>query len=122
MHIDIQARVFNLTEALHRFVRRRLESSLSTRYDQIQRIRVRLSDVNGPRGGADKRCQVHVVLPNVQDVIIEDTSADMYTAISRAAERAGRTLTRRFGRKRGRRARHRQGLFEQSPETLVSVP
>lgn len=105
MQIDIQARDFALTEALHSHIRRRLDFALSSRYDQVQRIQVRLSDVNGPRGGSDKCCQVHVVLPQLIDVIIEDTESDMYVAINRAIERAGRTVNRRLARDRDRYTR-----------------
>ena len=88
MHIDIQARDFALTKALRLHIEKRLSFALSTRYDHIKRIMVRLSDINGPRGGNDKRCQLHVVLPGQQDVVIEDTQPDLYMAIDRAADRA----------------------------------
>lgn len=100
MQIDIQARNFTLTSALRGHVERRLGFALSTRDEHIRRIIVRLSDINGPRGGEDKCCHIQVVLPNVPDVIIEDTEADVYTAIDRAADRAGRTVGRRLARHR----------------------
>ena len=62
MQIDIQARNFLLTDALHQHVRRRLSFSLCVRNEHIQRILVRLSDVNGPRGGEDKCCHIQVRL------------------------------------------------------------
>ena len=100
MHIDIQARNFSLTNALRGHVERRLGYALSSRNDQIQRVLVRLSDINGPRGGEDKCCHIQVVLPQLADVVIEDTEVDMYTAIDRAADRAGRTVGRRLARQR----------------------
>jgi putative sigma-54 modulation protein len=98
MQIDIQARDFSLTKSLRSHVERRLGFALSTRYDRIKRILVRLSDINGPRGGNDKCCQLHVVMPGQADVIIEDTQADLYTAIDRAADRASRVVTRKLAR------------------------
>ena len=106
MQIDIQARDFALTQALNNHIRRRLDFALSSRYDQVQRIDIRLSDINGPRGGSDKCCKVHVVLPQLIDVIIEDTETDMYAAINRAIDRAGRTVTRRLARERDRYNRY----------------
>ena len=50
MHIEIQARDFTLTGALREYVERRLGFALSTRVHHIQRIVVRLSDANRPRG------------------------------------------------------------------------
>jgi len=102
MQIEIQARNFSLTQALRSHIHRRLGFALSTQYDQIKRILVRLSDINGPRGGNDKCCLIHVVLAGQADVVIEDTEANLYVAINRAADRASRTVTRRLRRLRDR--------------------
>jgi len=98
MQIEVQAREFPLTEALVAYIERRINFVLSSRYDQIQRIIVRLSDINGPRGGIDKRCQIQVTLPKLKDIVIEDTESDLYVAIDRAADRTGRTVNRRLTR------------------------
>ena len=100
MKIDLQARHFSLTKALRNHVVRRLGFALSAGADQVQRVLVRLSDANGPRGGSDKRCKIQLVLPRQADIVIEDTEANLYVAIDRAANRAGRTLRRRVTRHR----------------------
>ena len=100
MQINIQAQNFPLTNALRGHVERRLGFSLSTRDEHIEKVMVRLSDINGPRGGEDKRCRILIVLPRLPDVVIEDTMADLYCAIDRAADRAGRTVGRRLSRQR----------------------
>lgn len=81
-------------------VNRHLGVALNNGDDYIQYVIVKLSDINGPRGGADKCCYIQVVLPGLPDVVIEDTESDLYVAIDRAADRAGRTVTRRVARKR----------------------
>ena len=98
MQINIQARHFTLTDALRSYAERRLRLALTCCDERIQRIAMRLSDINGPRGGVDKHCHIQVVLAGLSDVIIEDTEADMYVAINRAADRAGRTLVRKVNR------------------------
>jgi len=100
MQIDIQARDFSLTDALRSHAKRRLLFALTCCSDRIQRVAVRLSDINGPRGGADKRCRLQVVLTDLPDVVVEDTEVDLYVAIDRAADRAGRTVGRRLARQR----------------------
>ncbi len=100
MQIEIQALSFPLTDAIRHHVTRRLEFALSARGENIQHIKVRLSDINGPRGGADKRCQIQVVLPHVPDVVIEDEEVDLYVAIDRAVDRASRTVDRKLNRHR----------------------
>ena len=98
MHIDIQARDFSLTDELRSHAERRLRFALACCDDHIQRVVMRLSDINGARGGADKRCHVQIVLAGLPDVVIEDTEADQYVAIDRATDRAGRTVVRRINR------------------------
>ena len=89
MQIEIQAQNFYLTRALRTQIEQRLEFALKTCYRHVKRIMVRLSDVNGPRGGKDKRCHLEVILPG-QAVVVVKTEADLYDAINRAASRAGR--------------------------------
>jgi putative sigma-54 modulation protein len=99
MQIEIQARNFSLTRAMRAHIERRLGFALSTCYQHVRRIMVRLSDINGPRGGSDKRCHLEVMLPG-QAVVVVDTEADLYLAINRAASRAGRTVMRQLRRRR----------------------
>lgn len=98
MQIEIQAREFTLTEALGTYIKRRINFVLSSRYEQIKRIRVCVSDINGPRGGVDKSCRIQICLPLLRDIVIEDTESNLYVAIDRAADRAGRTVNRRLSR------------------------
>lgn len=100
MNIQIHAQDFSLTEGLREHVARRLAYALNHGLGSISRIVVRLSDVNGPRGGVDKRCGIEIRVKGTPAVAIEDTEADLYVAIDRAAERAGRTLDRRLARRR----------------------
>lgn len=100
MQIDIQARNFSLTKALRSHVERRMRFALGTRDEHILRVKVRLSDINGVRGGVDKCCHIQVVLPHLPDVVIEDTELNMYEAIDRASDRASCTISRKLARQR----------------------
>lgn len=115
MLIDIQARSFPLTNALRTHIKRRLGFALSNRNNCIQRIVVRLSDINGPRGGADKCCHIQLVLAQLPDVVIENTHTDLYFAIDRAVEKACRTVGRRLERQRDRWRGSTSTLWHQSP-------
>jgi len=96
MQIDIQSHGFALTRALHEYAKRRLRFGLLHAGDRVRRVTVRLVDVNGPRGGIDKRCRIRVTLNGLAAVVIEDAEADLYRAIDRAADRLGRTVMRRL--------------------------
>lgn len=100
MNIQIHAQDFTLTEGLRDHVARRLAYALNHGVDSVSRVVVRLSDVNGPRGGIDKRCDIEIRLKGSATIAIEDTEVDLYVAIDRATERAGRTLDRRLARRR----------------------
>jgi len=101
MQMDIQSQGFTLTDGLSDYLKKRLIYALNHGDEYISRVTVRLSDINAPRGGADKRCFIEVRLKQKTAVAIEDTEADFYVAIDRAAERVGRTLSRRLARQRG---------------------
>ena len=120
MQIDIKTQRFSLTDALRSHTRRRLHYALSGIDDQIQRVVVRLSDVNGPRGGRDKRCRLQLVLAGLPDVIVEDTQADLYVAIDRASDRARRTLLRRLERRKAGLNRAGRRLLLGTPEPTYS--
>lgn len=100
MQITIQARKFFLTDAIRNYAERRLRFALTCCGDHIQYVVMRLSDINGPRGGEDKRCHLQVILFGLPEVVVVDTEADLYIAIDRATDRAGRSVRRRIERQR----------------------
>ena len=100
MQLDIQTRGFSLTESLRDYTEKRMKFALHRNDQHILRTCVWLADINGPRGGVDKRCQVELTMAGHSNIVIEDTQADLYFAIDRACERAMRTLNRRLERLR----------------------
>jgi ribosome-associated translation inhibitor RaiA len=103
MQTDIQARGFPLTDALKNHVHNRIGFTFLFASGRVRRVHVRLSDLNGPRGGIDKRCLVEVRLEGLPVVVVEDVQSDMYNAIDRAVGRAARTAKRRLARQGSRR-------------------
>ncbi len=75
--------------------RKRLEFALGRFASRVRSLTVRLTDVNGPRGGVDKRClmMIHLARPS-RVIVIEDVDVDAGVAVSRAAERASRAVAR----------------------------
>lgn len=94
MQIDIQSQGFALTHARREYTERRLQFALARVGDGVRRVTVRLFDVNGPRGGIDKRCRIQVMLDGLADVVVEDTEADLYVAIDRATANLATPPTR----------------------------
>ena len=110
MSTNIQARGFELTDGLREYTARRLQFALGWASHRLGQVSVRLSDENGPRGGTDKRCRIRIEFPGAEHVVIEDTEADLYVAIDRAADRAGRLVARRLERQRD----HHHGLLPEA--------
>ncbi len=76
-----------LTERRVRFVLRRLSWL-------VPRAEVHLSDVNGARGGVDKRCQVELKTDGAGSVVVASVAKDWRTALDNALARAARFLMR----------------------------
>lgn len=91
-----------LSEARVRFSLRRLTA-------WVPRAKVQFSDVNGPRGGVDKRCQVELSTEAAGTLVISSLARDWRTALDRSLSRATRVLTRSVQRNqkpvRGRTAK-----------------
>jgi hypothetical protein len=56
------------------------------------RARVELSDVNGPHGGIDKRCQIELTTDATGPVIVTSMARDWLSALHSAVARAARAL------------------------------
>ena len=81
----------DLTEHRVRFVLRRLGWL-------VPRAEVQMSDVNGPRGGIDKRCQVELKTNGAGSVVVASVANDWRTALDNALDRAARFLMRLWRR------------------------
>ena len=93
MQIIIQSQDFSLSDQLREHIHRQVRFALSRFADRIQRVRVSVADVNGPRGGLDKRCLMHIDVLAKPGLVAEVTDSNMYAAISRSASRANRLVT-----------------------------
>lgn len=97
MQILVESRVTDGTEmrdlaaARVRFALRRLRTL-------VPRATVRFSDVNGPRGGVDKRCQIELRTDRSGTVVIASLASDWRTALDNALARAARFLMRQWRR------------------------
>lgn len=64
----------------------------------VPRATVQLSDVNGPRGGIDKRCQVEITSDVAGTLVVASVAPDWRTALDKALSRAARFLMRQWRR------------------------
>ena len=88
MELSVRTRSIELTDELRDLVSKRMQLSLDTFGDRIDDTFVYLIDLNGPRGGVDKLCQITVRAHGVGDVVVREAAATVIAALNRAARRA----------------------------------
>jgi putative sigma-54 modulation protein len=100
MHLEVRGVNYDLDGDLKGHIEHRLRSALGRIASRIGRLTIRLSDVNGPRGGIDKHCLIVVALVPRGVVIVEGSGDDPFALIVDAAKRARRAVLRGLGRRR----------------------
>lgn len=71
MRIQLLTSSFRLSRSLKSFVRMNATLALSPFEERLRLVIVRLSDINGPRGGNDKRCHVQLIVDGMPNIVIE---------------------------------------------------
>lgn len=100
MKIDIRFRDLDASNALKNHATRRLQFGLRRFGHAINGVTLRVSDVNGPRGGVDKRCHIIAHGPRLGTIAVDELHGDIYLAVDAAVERLSRTVGRELARVR----------------------
>ena len=100
--VPAHVRVFGaeLEEIDRDYIRRKLGMQLGKFAESIERVSVRVEDVNGPRGGVDQMCRIKVVLSGLPSVVFEAQDTALHAAIDRAIKGTERAVRRSVGRRR----------------------
>lgn len=96
-----------LDEADRALIRQKLGAKLGKFAASIERVTVRMTDANGPRGGVDHVCNVKVVLSGLPSVVVERRDASPHVVIDLAL-RATEQAVRRSLRRRRMKPLHRR--------------
>ena len=89
---------------LRTLAERRVRQALKRLAWLTPRVRVHLSDINGPRGGIDKRCQIELTTDGGKPVVVTSLAKDWFSALQSALARATRSLLHNWQRSRKSRA------------------
>jgi ribosome-associated translation inhibitor RaiA len=100
MPIHIRATATGFGPVARDYVRRKLGSKLEKFSGAIERVSVRVEDVNGPRGGVDQACRVKVVLTGLPSVVFESRDASLNAAVDGALSGVQRAVRRATQRRR----------------------
>jgi len=98
MKPTIVAKGVKLSRRLREHVIHRLSLTLDRKHYSIQAMKVRISDQNGPKGGIDKHCQLHLTLPGLPTVVVTEKGDDIAAMVDQAAHRAAQAIDRLLSR------------------------
>ncbi|MBI5335062.1 MAG: HPF/RaiA family ribosome-associated protein [Burkholderiales bacterium] len=95
MRIDIHACRIALSDELRELIQRRASFALSRVASRLTRLELHLADINGPRGGVDKRCGVLIHLDHGPALFVERTGDELPALIDRCFASASRAVRKR---------------------------
>ncbi len=98
--LHVRAAKGDLRPVEREYIRRKLLIKLGKYARSIERISVRLEDVNGPRGGVDQSCRIKVVLRALPSVVFESRDAALKAAVDAALAGVERVVRRTVQRRR----------------------
>src|SRR5450759_4390339 len=102
MQFEIRGRDIYVSQALRAHIERRLRFALDRFARRTRKVTVKLEDLNGPRCGIDKCCQLAISLAPSSTIVMESRASNVYTAIDGVADKAGCYIGRRLKRRHGR--------------------
>jgi len=125
MRLQIGGNPVRISERLRSHVERRVFFCLSRFGDAVESVRVRLSDVNGPRRGVDRVCRVLANVRGAGVIVVEDRDRSYTQAVNGALQRTARHVARAAGRIRGRpseRGRERRRSWARTHALASGTP
>jgi hypothetical protein len=100
MKLDLRTRHLVLTPETRDEVRRRIYTALARISPWIRAVDVTVTDINGPRAGADKQCRLRIRGRSIPSIVVEHVGTDTLATIVMAAGRAEQVLVRKMARRR----------------------
>ena len=73
MQFEIRGKDMSISQALRDHIERRLRFALDRFARRIRRVHVTLGDLNGPRGGIDKRCKLAISLDRSSTIVFGES-------------------------------------------------
>jgi ribosome hibernation promoting factor len=103
MKLEIRGLKIEITDSLRTYAERKIGFALDRFAERIRTVRLKLGDMNGSRGGVDKRCQLAISLAHSSPITLESRAATVQGAVDRIASKVRSFIKRRFVRKQEQR-------------------
>ena len=84
MQVELKAHGTDLADSLRAYIERRLSLNARPFFAQVIRIRVRVSGLNGPRGGTRTSCRMSIEVKSLGKLVVQESDLDAHTAIDRS--------------------------------------
>lgn len=104
MLISVTLKKMTLNETQQAWIQRRIQFALGRFVSRIRRVSATFSDINGAKGGVDKRCRLLVSLIPNGEVVVDDVDMSVEAAAANVSEKAARTVARLLERSRDNRS------------------
>ncbi len=125
--LDIHTQGLKVSDKLVDHVHSKLGARLGKYARNIDRVSVRFSDLNGPRGGVDTECRVQVTMPSRPSLVVTERATDarrafdgaissLARAVKRDLDRSGHSIGKGVGRQRAVERAAKKGESEAVPE------
>lgn len=114
--IEVRSKSPSIDGEVAQFVQHRMSFALD-RLRQLRRIVVFIEDLNGPKGGNDKRCRIIAEFA-FGTILAQETQSTWQSAVARAIHRVARNAARQLQRVQGAPAHRRH----QAAARLTSRP
>lgn len=118
MQLTICGQDIEVAPDLRHYIEHRMGHMLNRLQPRIGQVMIWLADLNGPRGGVDKRCRIVANVAPFGSVAAEATNTNPQTAIDRAARRIAKVVAHDVDRRRSRT--HRAPRLRQDHHTHLS--
>ncbi|MBI1347321.1 hypothetical protein GC163_13660 [bacterium] len=91
------------TPAVDRLLEHKLHYALDRFGHWVQSVDLAMEDMNGPKGGIDKRCRMAVSIPRHRSVVVDGRGEDLMAVVTDVIDRAATALSRVRDRRHSRR-------------------
>jgi len=100
MQVEIIHRNVRVTTEQKEWIDRRMHFALGRFAGRVRHASIIFSDINGSRGGVDKKCRLVVTLNPQGEIVLEEVATNIEAALSMIADRASRTVARQLDRQK----------------------
>ncbi len=100
MILEINTKQMGLKEDVIHEAKQLIHSALSRFEGVVSRVKVRLVDVNGPKGGVDKHCRISTKFKTTGQIIVAGQGYNYVEALNRSLDKLVRSIRREVEKRR----------------------